>query len=77
MKTTKNKLNEKDIKKIFNSPTYKKWAKKMEEMYEEEYRVNIWETLQFFYGLGHKEMIAKPIKLTPSRVSGKKKGKKR
>ena len=60
------KLNKKEV---FNSLTFKKWAKNMEEMYEEEYRVNI---LDFLSAEWHKEMIAKPI-----RVSGKKKGKKR
>lgn len=61
-------------KEVFNSPTCKKWAKKMEKMYAEEYRVNI---LDFLLSNYHKEMIAKPIKLPPSRVAGKKKGKKR
>lgn len=73
MKITKDKLNEKDIKKIFNSPSCKKWAKNMEKMYEEEYRVNI---LDFLLSDYHKEMIAKPIKLPPSRTITKKKGKK-
>lgn len=62
------------IKKIFNSPEYKKLAKYMEEMYEELYRINI---LDFLLAEYHKEMIAKPIKLSPSRVISKKKGKKR
>lgn len=69
MKITKDKLNEKDIKKIFNSPACKKWAKKMEKMYAEEYRVNI---LDFLLAEYHKEMIAKPIELTPFRNKGKK-----
>ena len=65
------KLNKKEV---FNSPSYKKWAKKMEKMYEEQYRCNI---LDYLLAQYHKEMIAKPIELTPSRVVGKKKGKKR
>ena len=73
MKTTKDKLNKKDIKKIFNSPTCKKWAKNMEKMYNEEYRNNILDYWKFASGIGlHKEIISKPI-----RVSGKKKGNKR
>ena len=64
------KLNKKEV---FNSPACKKWAKKMEEMLEEQYEINIWDTLKFFYGLNHhKKMIAKPI-----RISDKNKGKKR
>lgn len=71
MKTTKDKLNEKDIKKIFNSPTFKKWAKNMEKMYEEEYCVDLWDSIVFAYGLHHKQNLAKPIKLSPSRKKGK------
>lgn len=71
---TQTKAEHHSYKEAFNSTSYKKWAKKMEEMYEEEYRVNI---LDFLLAEYHEEMIAKPIKLSPSRVIGKKKGKKR
>lgn len=61
MKATKDRLNKKDIKKIFNSPSCKKWAKNMEKMYEEEYRINI---LDFLLAECHKEMVAKPTATT-------------
>lgn len=62
----------KKIKEVFNSPTCKKWAKKLKEMYEDEYCADFWDAFVFAYGLHHKQNLAKPV-----RVVGKKKGKKR
>ena len=69
--TTQTKTEHHSYKEWFNSPAYKKRAKNMEKYLEDLYMITIWDYLPIY----HKEMIAKPIKLPPSRVAGKKKGK--